>query len=236
MSDMEQPGETVPTASAPATDSAAPEPRGLDDEIGLDVIESLAEEGSDAAVPAWPLPAEHAPAPGEARPASEAPIALEAVKNMGQLLARRLDVLQTLFERELRAEATRERVIDRLHAELQEYKNDFLLKIQRPIFVDLIQLHDDIAKMIEAKATADDEAESAAGLRGVLESIQTAIEDILYRQGVEPFVSEGNDVRSAAAACGLHGAGRRTSARTKPSLRESGRASRRARRSSVPRS
>ena len=51
----------------------------------------------------------------------------------------------------IRAEATRERVIDRLHAELQEYKQDFLLKVQRPIFIDLIQLHDDIGKMIDAR-------------------------------------------------------------------------------------
>ena len=55
------------------------------------------------------------------------------------------------LEREARAEATRERVVDRLHAELQEYKQDLLLKVQRPIFVDLIQLHDDIGKMIEAR-------------------------------------------------------------------------------------
>src|SRR5262249_54828965 len=67
-----------------------------------------------------------------------------------------------------------------------------LLKVQRPIFVDLIQLHDDLGKMIEARAPADAEPERAAGLRGTLESIQTAIEDILYRQGVEPFTVEGN--------------------------------------------
>ena len=67
---------------------------------------------------------------------------------------RRLDAIQAVLEREQRAEATRERVIDRLHAELQEYKQDLLLKVQRPIFVDLIQLHDDIGKMIEARPTA----------------------------------------------------------------------------------
>ena len=115
----------------------------------------------------------------------------DAIKGLGDQLGRRLDSLQTTFERELRAEATRERVVDRLHAELQEYKQDLLLKVQRPIFIDLIQLHDDIGKMIEARAPADARASDRRPLRGILESIQTAIEDILYRQGVEPFAVEG---------------------------------------------
>ena len=61
--------------------------------------------------------------------------------------------MQALFEREARAEATREKVVDRLHAELQEYKQDLLLKVMRPVFVDLIQLHDDIGKMVAAGRT-----------------------------------------------------------------------------------
>ena len=85
------------------------------------------------------------------------------------------------------------RVVDRLHAELQDYKQDFLLKIQRPIFVDLIQLHDDIGKIIEAGTSTNADPDTGTRLRGSLESIQTGIEDILYRQGVEPFTLEGTD-------------------------------------------
>jgi len=107
-------------------------------------------------------------------------------------VARRLDAIQAVLEREQRSEASRERVVDRLHAELQEYKQDLLLKVQRPIFVDLIQLHDDIGKMIEARAPADTDPDRAAALRGALESIQLAIEDVLYRQGVEPFSVVGD--------------------------------------------
>ena len=40
----------------------------------------------------------------------------------------------------------------------------------------------------------------------LLESIQTGIEDILYRQGVEPFSSRTDRVRSATAARGFHAA------------------------------
>lgn len=109
----------------------------------------------------------------------------EAIDRLGEQLGQRLAGLQAQFDREVRAEANRERIVDRLHAELQEYKQDLLLKVQRPIFIDLIQLHDDIGKMARA---LDAETE----FRGTLESIQVAIEDVLYRQGVEPYRGEGD--------------------------------------------
>jgi molecular chaperone GrpE len=115
-----------------------------------------------------------------------------ALGNLGDRLLQRLDAIQTVLERESRAEITRERVIDRLHAELQDYKQDLLLKVQRPIFLDLIQLHDDIGKMVEAMTGSPAEPDRAVAVRGTLESIQVAIEDILYRQGVEPFTAEGD--------------------------------------------
>ena len=115
--------------------------------------------------------------------------ALEAIASLGEGLDRKLDALQTLFDREIRAEATREKVVDRLHAELQEYKQGLLLGILRPVFVDLIQLHDDMGKMVAAQAEADAEGE-VARLLDLIRGFQQGIEDILYRQGVEPFALE----------------------------------------------
>jgi molecular chaperone GrpE len=162
----------------PPLDAANSPPLG--DELGMEVLAGLAEEEQASAAPTGHLHLEPA-------------VLLDALKGMGDLLGRRLDSLQTTFERELRAEATRERVVDRLHAELQDYKQDFLLKVQRPIFIDLIQLHDDIGKMIEAAIPADVDSDRPTDIRGTLESVQIAIEDILYRQGVEPFCLEGTE-------------------------------------------
>ncbi len=116
-------------------------------------------------------------------PADNTPT-LEAVADLRASLEKRLDSLQRLFDREIRAEATREKVVDRLHAELQEYKQDLLLNTLRPMFIDLIQLHDDIGKMIDAQVEPDGEV---ARLLDVMRGFQQGIEDILYRQGVEPF-------------------------------------------------
>jgi molecular chaperone GrpE len=88
------------------------------------------------------------------------------------------------LNRKIRAESTREKVVDRLHAELQEYKQGLLLGILRPVFVDLIQLHDDMGKMVAAQGEPEAEV---ARLLDLIRGFQQGIEDILYRQGVEPF-------------------------------------------------
>ena len=110
-------------------------------------------------------------------------------------LGRKLDALQATFEREVRAEATREKVVDRLHSELQEYKQGLILGILRPVFVDLIQLHDDMGKMgggstLGGDPLAEVNPEVDRLLRVVL-GYQQAIEDILYRQGVESYTHDG---------------------------------------------
>jgi molecular chaperone GrpE len=173
---MSEPEDEVPATIAPGPPADPIEP-----EVAF-VVPAAAYEAIDTETPR-PAPSEPPPGP----PPPESPRVLGAIEALGEALGRKLDALQALFEREIRAEATREKVVDRLHAELQEYKQDLILKLLRPIFVDLIQLHDDIGKMIDAQADRDGElGRPLDAMRGV----QQGIEDILYRQGVEPFVAE----------------------------------------------
>lgn len=135
-------------------------------------------------------------------PLDLAPV-LTVVHSLAESLHVKFDGLLTKFERELRAESTREKIVDRLHAELQEYKQDMLLGVMKPVFLDLIQLHDDIGKMVAAQGPAITEDNTPARqLLDVLNGYQQAIEDILYRQGVEPFSLEGDtfDPRKQRAA------------------------------------
>ncbi|QEH37746.1 Protein GrpE [Aquisphaera giovannonii] len=184
------PGDTgewpqVP-AGAPLAEGPEPAegPRLSEVPVPLDVEEEE-EETEEVMIPHMLRPHPEPPAVD-----STARIAA-AISQLGIALEQKFSTLQAIFDREVRAETARERVVDRLHAELQEYKQDLLLKVQRPIFIDLIQLHDDIGKMADAQP-AEDEARSAA-VRGAFESIRTAIEDILYRQGVEPYRNEAEE-------------------------------------------
>ncbi|RUL88337.1 nucleotide exchange factor GrpE [Tautonia sociabilis] len=169
---------------------AGPPPEETPDRIEEELVASASSFESIATIgpPGWPDAASE-DASVEPTGISIAPPAdpmtpvLEAIAGLGDLLGGRLDRLQAQFDRELRAESTREKVVDRLHAELQEYKNDLLLKVTKPIFLDLIVLHDDMGKM--ADSVGDDRA------AGLLRDFQRGVEDVLYRQGVEPFRVDG---------------------------------------------
>ena len=180
---------SVETGLWPAPDVPAETP----DDAAQKAAESQpAVETAPEIAPATPLEDIPVPVSGAESPVFESPARIiAAISQVHSVVDQRLGALQALFEREIRAEATRERIVDRLHAELQEYKQDLLLKVQRPIFIDLIQLHDDIGKMIDAQPIEDPASDAA--VRGTLESIRTAIEDILYRQGVEPFRLDGEE-------------------------------------------
>jgi len=189
MSELDKVATEANAVSGESDPAGADEPAlGDSEELGLDIIEGLAEEAHDA------VQSGELEMPAEDRGcAVDAAALVDAISGLSDELSRRIDALQTTFERELRAEATRERVVDRLHAELQDYKQDFLLKVQRPIFIDLIQLHDDIGKMVDARTKPPGDDDHSPDPRSLLEPIQTAIEDILYRQGVEPFAVEGTE-------------------------------------------
>ncbi|WP_337177797.1 nucleotide exchange factor GrpE [Paludisphaera sp.] len=182
----------------PATDPEAPYPTAepeAEPAPAVDYVEAereLADQLEVGAPLAPRIEPEPEPEPeplAEPEPPSFAAIAEglhEAIARLGEQSRDGIAGLQARFDREVRAEANRERVVDRLHAELQEYKQDLLMKVQRPIFIDLIQLHDDVGKMAAAQPPEAD------GFRDTLASIQTALEDVLYRQGVEPFRVEGD--------------------------------------------
>lgn len=156
--------------------------------VPADVCDSIATD-DETAIPENVIPVE---SPG---PSAE----LVAIRELNEALMKRLADLQSAFDREVRAEATREKVVDRLHAELQEYKQDLLLNTLRPVFIDLIQLHDDIGKLVTSRQGAEGESSRFADdMRG----FQQGIEDILYRQGVEPFEHDGEqfDPRRQRAA------------------------------------
>jgi molecular chaperone GrpE len=178
----DEPPEESTDQEPPALVMPAPQEDAAPDVTYVVPAEPCAVVATDSARPGALEPA---PAPG----ADLGPV-LEAVAALGATLARRLDGLQSQFDREVRAEATREKVVDRLHAELQEYKQDLLLGVLRPVFVDLIQLHDDIGKMVSAHAEAGEEG-AVLRLLEVMQGYQQAIEDILDRQGVVPYTQDG---------------------------------------------
>ena len=86
--------------------------------------------------------------------------------------------LRTAFDDKIKYDASREQLIERLHAELQEYKEDLFLKILKSMALDLITLHDNLGKW-----TATDGVAPVS-----LADVQGDVEDVLDRNGFETFV------------------------------------------------
>jgi molecular chaperone GrpE len=129
------------------------------------------------------------PTAGENVPGEHVPGA-EIASSMQQLMAE-MQSLKEDFDTKVKYDESKERLIDSLHQELQTYREGLHFKILRPLFIDLIAMHDDLGKLIEHLGNEDSTMTASRTLKN-LESFQETIEEILRRNGVETFYVEGN--------------------------------------------
>jgi molecular chaperone GrpE len=138
------------------------------------------------------------PAPvaaGEPQPAapvaSDGQAVIDAVAALHvdtRALHERLDELQRSFDVKLKYDETKAKQVETLHAELQLHRADLQLKLMRPLFMDLIQLHDDMASVVRHEQGRGADGGAAANLRSFLATIET----ILDRYGVTAYTEEAD--------------------------------------------
>ena len=109
---------------------------------------------------------------------------VEGIKESINGMVSAFERLQRDFESKIKYDMSKERTIDALHKELQSYREGMHFKILQPIFLDLIQVYDDLCAITEPVAPADTMSDTEAGLCRNLESFRYSIEDMLERYGV----------------------------------------------------
>jgi len=105
------------------------------------------------------------------------------MKNIQDHLTR----LEREFQSKLKYNQHKEKIIDNLHSELQEHKNDLIKKVLRPVLMDVILIIDDIKKLINVYRSKDSSRLDPSKLLDLMETFPPDLEEILYRQMVEPF-------------------------------------------------
>jgi len=100
-------------------------------------------------------------------------------------IKKELQKINTNFEEKLFYDNHKEKQIDKLHSELQEYKNDLLHKMNRPFIIGLIYMYDDIDKTIE-RVSQNDMIETEKVLK-ILKGIKEDIEILLEENGIMKF-------------------------------------------------
>ncbi len=122
--------------------------------------------------------------------ATEKTSAEEALEKLAHDVPRLLAEVQELrqdFDTKIKYDESKERLIDTLHKELQDYREGLHFKILRPVFIDLISIYDDMAKVLEGAASIERKQEVQ-----ILRSFQETVEEILHGNGVEAFEVEGD--------------------------------------------
>ncbi len=138
----------------------------------------------------------HPEASGETVNASSPPFTddiLELATGMSAVSAG-VTQLQADFDTKIKYDQSKDRVIDALHSELQDLRDDLVFKIMRPLANDLVRLYDDIDQVTrqvtrratENQAEGEDGQNSKQGARQFLDDIH----DILDRYGFELFQTE----------------------------------------------
>lgn len=134
--------------------------------------------------PAGPEPVE----PGQDLSSAEALARLEAAVADGFA-----DVLREVREKAA-VDRFREEQVDRLHAELQTYKNDLVSKQARLLIQGIIRLHDDLGKAVAALRQKPPEELTPETLFRQLADFQDDLELLLGQHGVERFQTLGEEL------------------------------------------
>ena len=114
---------------------------------------------------------------------------------MGRLesLGLQISELQREFEGKLKYDAHKDQVIDRLHSELQEYKQDIIKKYVLSIVMDVVKVADDIRKWLAHFRSLEVSQRDPRKLFRYLEAIPSDLEDVFYWHGVKPFSHQEGD-------------------------------------------
>lgn len=176
--------ETQETAEPLA---AAQEPESPEDAQAEGSAEEPAEES--APVP----PAEKAqreqdsPAPSSPPPYDPKPT-MEALLTCTREMTEKLASMEELFTKRIMYTDHEEKVLDRMHSELQRYKEDLYFKLIKPILVDVLEMRDSILRMTEMYA-AKPEGQQDIPLK-TFSNYAYDLQEILEKNGIEIFRSE----------------------------------------------
>jgi molecular chaperone GrpE (heat shock protein) len=102
-----------------------------------------------------------------------------------------LTELKEEFVGKLKYDTHKDKIIDKLHQELQEYKQDIVKKHILSIVLDVVKVADDIRKWLTYFRSLDVSQRDPVKLFRYLEAIPSDLEDIFYWQGVRPYTNKG---------------------------------------------
>lgn len=115
---------------------------------------------------------------------------LHIISTFRELLESSTGQILSAFEKKLSYDATKQKQIDSLHAELQKYRSDLIARTNRPLVNGLIRLHDSTGKLSENLRMKIDKEFDSEIFFNILESLREDIEILLDQNGIVFFVEQ----------------------------------------------
>jgi len=117
---------------------------------------------------------------------------LKDIEGQMNLISGKLDLLEQDFNQKLKYDQHKDSIIDNLHTELQEYKNDTFRKHFQNMIMDVVKIIDDIRKLSRFYRAHESINRDPDKLLKLIESIPADLEDSFYWQGVKPYKSDND--------------------------------------------
>ncbi len=114
------------------------------------------------------------------------------IENKLESIQQQLEHLYQEFQIKIRDDAQKEVIIDRLHQELQGYRENALKKHFKTTVMDIISVVDGIRKTTNHYRSQDPDEHNPEKLLNLLENIPSELEDLLDLQGIQPFTFTDN--------------------------------------------
>lgn len=105
----------------------------------------------------------------------------------------KLDLLFREFQGKLKYDSHKDKIIDELHRELQDYKDGMIKKHLKSMIMDLIKIIDNIRRLTEHYKAQNPSNADPKKLIRLLENIPSDLEDLCHLQGVEPYTCKGKN-------------------------------------------
>lgn len=99
----------------------------------------------------------------------------------------KLDALTLMFNEKIKVDQHKNTMFDNMHKELTQYKNGVNEKLLISVCMDIIQEIDSLYKMVEHYKVLQEQGEDNSKIIAIYEDIIVDLQDVLYRQGVEPY-------------------------------------------------
>ena len=187
LGDAEAEGSETATRGEEATPEERVEPAAQEEPAAAESREGDGGEETEAASESAAGEEDELPAAEEERerpeeaPPGPSPARLLAAIDGG------FDRVLAAFEHKLAYDKAKDRMIDRLHSELQTHKTDLLAKATKPLINSLIRLHDEIGRVVEALLAEAEEKLDTDRVRRLFADFQGDIEIALEDQGVTRY-------------------------------------------------